>query len=83
MSGPKICFVGAGSVEFTGMLIADILAYDDLREVTISLHDIDSERLQTAEGVARAIADQRGAPPRSSPISSAVRRSTAPTTRST
>ena len=29
----KIAFVGAGSVEFTGMLIADILGYPELRDV--------------------------------------------------
>ena len=56
MSGPRICFVGAGSVEFTGMLIADILAYPELRDAQISLHDIDAERLETAAGVARATA---------------------------
>jgi alpha-galactosidase len=64
VSGPKISFVGAGSVEFTGMLIADILGYPELREPTISLHDIDSGRLETAEGVARAISDQLGVAPR-------------------
>jgi alpha-galactosidase len=63
MSGPRICFLGAGSVEFTGMLIADILGYPELREVAISLHDIDPERLETAEGVARATARQLGAEP--------------------
>jgi alpha-galactosidase len=63
MSAPKICFVGAGSVEFTGMLTADILGYPELRDVTISLHDIDSERLETAERVARATAAQLGAGP--------------------
>jgi alpha-galactosidase len=63
MSAPKICFVGAGSVEFTGMLTADILGYPELRDVTISLHDIDSERLETAERVARATAAQLGAAP--------------------
>lgn len=64
MSGPRITFIGAGSVEFTGMLIADILAFPELRDVTIALHDIDDERLETAEGVARATARQRGAAPR-------------------
>ncbi len=63
-SGPKIAFVGAGSVEFTGMLITDILGYPELREPAIALHDIDSERLETAEGVARAISDQLDAAPR-------------------
>jgi alpha-galactosidase len=63
MSAPKICFVGAGSVEFTGMLIADILGYPELRDATISLHDIDPERLETAERVARATAGQLDAAP--------------------
>ncbi len=61
--GPKIVFIGAGSVEFTGMLIGDILSYSELRDVTLSLHDIDSERLETAEGVARATAERLGAAP--------------------
>jgi alpha-galactosidase len=60
----KISFVGAGSVEFTGMLVADILRYPELRDVTISLHDIERERLETAERVARVTADQLGAAPR-------------------
>ena len=51
---PKIAFVGAGSVEFTGMLVADILAYPELRDTVISLHDIDPERLETARGVVQA-----------------------------
>ena len=50
MSGPRIAFVGAGSVEFTGTLIADILGYPELREATISLHDIDPERLRDRGG---------------------------------
>jgi alpha-galactosidase len=59
----RISFVGAGSVEFTGMLIADILGYPELRDVSISLHDLDPERLETAARVARATADQLGAGP--------------------
>jgi alpha-galactosidase len=60
---PKICFIGAGSVEFTGMLVADLLRFPELRDATISLHDIDAQRLETAEGVVRAIAAQLGAAP--------------------
>jgi alpha-galactosidase len=63
VSNPKIAFVGAGSVEFTGMLVADILGFPELRYATISLHDIDAERLETAEGVVRATAGQLGAAP--------------------
>jgi alpha-galactosidase len=63
VSGPKIAFVGAGSVEFTGMLIGDILGYEELRDSTISLHDIDPERLDTAAAVAAAIAARLEASP--------------------
>jgi alpha-galactosidase len=59
----KIAFVGAGSVEFTGMLVADVLGHPELRDATISLHDIDPDRLETAEGVVRATASQLGAAP--------------------
>lgn len=63
MSGPKITFIGAGSVEFTSMLIGDILAYPELKEAQISLHDIDAERLEVATGVAEEIARRLGANP--------------------
>lgn len=59
----KIAFMGAGSVEFTGMLTSDILAYPELKDVEISLHDIDRERLDTAEGLVKKIAEERGASP--------------------
>jgi alpha-galactosidase len=59
-----ICFVGAGSVEFTRDLLADILRFPELRDVEIRLHDIDPGRLRTAEGVARSVATQLGAAPR-------------------
>jgi alpha-galactosidase len=60
---PKIAFVGAGSATFTRLLLGDILSYPELREVTISLHDIDAERLETAAGVARVTAEEAGASP--------------------
>jgi alpha-galactosidase len=63
VSGPKITFIGAGSVEFTAMLLGDILAYPELQGAAIALHDIDSERLETSAGVAREIARQQGASP--------------------
>jgi alpha-galactosidase len=63
VSGPRIAFIGAGSVEFTGMLLADILGHEELRGVTVALHDIDAERLETAELVAAATASQLGAKP--------------------
>jgi alpha-galactosidase len=63
VSGPKITFIGAGSVEFTAMLLGDILAYPELANSRIALHDIDPERLDTATGVAKAIAAEHDASP--------------------
>lgn len=45
----KIAFIGAGSLEFTGELIRDILTFPLLQDATISLMDIDAERLKFAE----------------------------------
>jgi alpha-galactosidase len=55
---PKITFIGAGSTIFAQNLLGDILSFPELAESTISLHDIDSERLSTTEIVAYKIADQ-------------------------
>ncbi|ANH94978.1 MULTISPECIES: alpha-glucosidase/alpha-galactosidase [unclassified Streptomyces] len=57
-SSPKVAFVGAGSVVFTQGLLADLLAFPELRGAHIALHDIDAERLATAHGAARYIADR-------------------------
>jgi alpha-galactosidase len=58
-----IAFVGAGSVVFTRQLLADLLGFPELSEATIRLHDIDPDRLSTAEGIAHQVARQRGAHP--------------------
>ena len=58
---PRIVFVGAGSVEFTKNLLGDLLAFPELREATIALHDIDPERLATAEAMAGWANRQLGA----------------------
>ncbi|MFF5002259.1 alpha-glucosidase/alpha-galactosidase [Streptomyces phaeochromogenes] len=63
MTEVKIAFVGAGSVVFTQGLLADLFAFPELGHARIALHDIDEERLATAEGAARHIADERGAKP--------------------
>ncbi|GAA2096569.1 alpha-glucosidase/alpha-galactosidase [Streptomyces albiaxialis] len=60
---PKVTFIGAGSVVFTQGLLADLFAFPELRGAHIALHDIDPERLATAEAAARHIADVRGAAP--------------------
>jgi len=58
-----ITFLGAGSVVFTRELLGDILGFPELTGVRIVLHDIDAERLDTAEALARSIADQLGVRP--------------------
>jgi alpha-galactosidase len=58
---PRIVFVGAGSVEFTKNLLGDILSFPELASSEIVLHDIDSERLETAVAIARWTSDTLGA----------------------
>src|SRR3954451_19692632 len=41
--------VGAGSAIFTRILLGDIFSFPELGDVEIALHDIDAERLETAE----------------------------------
>lgn len=53
---PKITFIGAGSTVFAKNLMGDILSFPELADCTISLHDIDQERLRTSEIVAHKIA---------------------------
>ena len=60
---PVITFVGAGSVVFTRDLLFDILAMPELQGSTLRLHDIDAERLDTAERMAQRVASQLGATP--------------------
>ncbi|AEW99489.1 alpha-glucosidase/alpha-galactosidase [Streptantibioticus cattleyicolor] len=63
MTHPKITFIGAGSVVFTQGLLADIFAFPELGGCHVALHDIDAERLSTAEAAARRIAESRGVKP--------------------
>ena len=58
----KITFIGAGSTVFAKNLMGDILSYPELAGSTISLFDIDDERLRTSEIVAHKIANTLGAP---------------------
>ena len=39
----KIVLNGAESAEFTKELLADILGFEELADVTIDLHDVDAE----------------------------------------
>lgn len=60
----RIVLVGAGSVEFTRNLLGDLLSYPELHDATIVLHDIDADRLRTAERMAAWTAGALGASPR-------------------
>ena len=60
---PSIVIIGAGSVEFTRELLGDILSFPELGGVRVVLHDIDAERLETAEAITRATARAAGAHP--------------------
>jgi alpha-galactosidase len=60
---PKIVFIGAGSTVFAKNLLGDILSFPELANATISLFDIDADRLSTSAIVARKIAQAVGAAP--------------------
>jgi alpha-galactosidase len=60
---PKISFIGAGSTVFAKNLLGDILSFPELAEATISLHDIDKDRLRTSEIVAQKVAQALDAHP--------------------
>ena len=60
---PTVVIIGAGSVEFTRELLGDILSFPELASIRVVLHDIDAQRLQTAEAIARATALAAGAQP--------------------
>ncbi|MGI8571786.1 MAG: alpha-glucosidase/alpha-galactosidase [Solirubrobacteraceae bacterium] len=56
----QITLIGAGSVEFTRILLADLAEFPELRDCSIVLHDIDEERLATAEQIARYVSEATG-----------------------
>ena len=56
----KITLIGAGSTVFTRNLCSDILLTPVLQDSTISLMDIDAQRLKQAQTLVQAIVDQRG-----------------------
>jgi alpha-galactosidase len=59
---PKVTIIGAGSVEFTRNILADLCSFADLHgTLTISLHDIDPERLRYATLGARQLVERTGA----------------------
>ena len=63
MNKPKITFIGAGSTVFAKNLLGDILSFPELGQATISLFDVNEERLRTSEIVAQKIATTLGCRP--------------------
>jgi alpha-galactosidase len=57
----KIALIGAGSTVFAKNMMGDILAYPELADSTISLMDVNTERLETSMGVAHKINAALGA----------------------
>ena len=59
---PKITFIGAGSFGFTRKLVRDVLTFPLLEGSTISLMDIDAERLEWSRRAIQRIVDEGGYP---------------------
>jgi alpha-galactosidase len=53
----KIVFIGAGSLQFTRGLARDLLTFPLLRDATLTLMDIDAERLEFAQKAVQRIMD--------------------------
>lgn len=58
LKGPKITFVGAGSVVFARTLISDILSYPGLEKSELCLMDIDAERLKIITELAKKMSSK-------------------------
>ena len=54
----KVVIIGAGSAMFAKKLIGDLLLYDDIRIDNISLVDINVEKLEVMEKVAKQLCKQ-------------------------
>ncbi|MBN1574588.1 MAG: alpha-galactosidase [Deltaproteobacteria bacterium] len=58
----KIAFIGAGSFEFTRNLVRDILTFPLLEDATLTLMDIDPERLRYIESAVKRIVNEGNYP---------------------
>jgi alpha-galactosidase len=56
----KIAVVGAGSFVFARRLVTDILTWPSLQDATISLMDVDADKLETMAALARRMVAQAG-----------------------
>jgi hypothetical protein len=59
----KDCIFRGRQYGFAKNLMGDILGFPELAEATLSLHDIDGERLRTSEVVAHKVAEAVDAHP--------------------
>ncbi|MBV9104642.1 MAG: alpha-glucosidase/alpha-galactosidase [Verrucomicrobia bacterium] len=59
---PKIAIIGSGSLVFTRNLCSDMLLAPCLRRCTISLMDVDSQRLEQSRQIVQCIAERRKLP---------------------
>lgn len=59
---PKIALIGAGSAVFCRQLMNDILNVPELQDSTFALMDIDAERLELIEKLARRLVREEGLP---------------------
>jgi alpha-galactosidase len=59
--GTRITIIGAGSTSFTPGLITDLIQTDDLAGSTLTLHDIDAEKLDVMTRLGRRMAKEWGA----------------------
>jgi alpha-galactosidase len=59
----KITFIGAGSTVFAKNLMGDILNYPELANATLTLFDIDAQRLRESEAMAHRITEALGVSP--------------------
>ncbi|HEX8781329.1 MAG TPA: alpha-galactosidase [Nocardioides sp.] len=58
----KVVFAGAGNVELTRKILSDLLSSPNLADTLhIALHDVDPQRLATADLLARRLAQETGA----------------------
>lgn len=58
----KITFIGAGSLDFTGGLVRDILTFPLLQDAHIALMDINAERLEFAQKSVNRLVEKGGYP---------------------
>jgi alpha-galactosidase len=56
----RIVIIGAGSLEFSSRLTADLLTYEDLRNAHFALVDLDEERLEYAGRIVTRIFQEGG-----------------------